>query len=61
MAPGYKQMIRVEQAWRDMKSTLAMRPVFHWAPHRIHSHVAHHGAVAAVGAHRGARLRRHLA
>ena len=40
MALGYKQMIRVEQAWRDMKSTLDMRPVFHWAPHRIHSHVA---------------------
>jgi hypothetical protein len=35
MALGYKQMIRVEQAWRDMKSTLDMRPVFHWAaaPH----------------------------
>ena len=40
MALGYKQMIRVEQAWRDMKSTLDMRPVFHWAPHRIHAHVA---------------------
>ncbi len=23
-----------------MKSTLDMRPVFHWAPHRIHAHVA---------------------
>jgi hypothetical protein len=23
-----------------MKSTLALRPVFHWAPHRIHAHVA---------------------
>lgn len=40
MALGYKQMIRVERAWRDMKSTLDMRPVFHWAPHRIHAHVA---------------------
>jgi transposase len=40
MALGYKQLIRVEQAWRDMKSTLEMRPVFHWAPHRIHAHVA---------------------
>ena len=40
MALGYKQMIRVEQAWRDMKSTLDMRSVFHWAPHRIHAHVA---------------------
>lgn len=40
MALGYKQMIRVERAWRDLKSTLDMRPVFHWAPHRIHAHVA---------------------
>ena len=40
MALGYKQLMRVEQAWRDMKSGLDMRPVFHWAPHRIHAHVA---------------------
>jgi transposase len=40
MALGYKQLMRVEQAWRDMKSALDMRPVFHWAPHRIHAHVA---------------------
>ena len=23
-----------------MKSGLNLRPVFHWAPHRIHAHVA---------------------
>lgn len=40
MALGYKQLQRVEEAWRSMKSTLALRPVFHWAPHRIHAHVA---------------------
>jgi hypothetical protein len=40
MALGYKQLQRVEQAWRDMKSGLEIRPVFHWAPHRIHAHVA---------------------
>jgi hypothetical protein len=40
MALGYKQLQRVEQAWRDMKSGLNLRPVFHWAPHRIHAHVA---------------------
>lgn len=40
MALGYEQLLRVEQAWRDMKSTLDMRPVFHRAPHRIHAHVA---------------------
>ena len=40
MALGYKQLMRVEQAWRDLKSVLRMRPVYHWAPHRIHAHVA---------------------
>lgn len=40
MALGYKQLQRVEQAWRDMKSGLDLRPVFHWAVHRIHAHVA---------------------
>jgi hypothetical protein len=40
MALGYKQLQRVEQAWRDMKSVLQLRPVFHWVPHRIHAHVA---------------------
>jgi hypothetical protein len=40
MALGYKQLQRVEEAWRSMKSGLRLRPVFHWAPHRIHAHVA---------------------
>jgi len=40
MALGYKQLMRVEQAWRDLKSVLRMRPVYHWAPHRIHAHVS---------------------
>jgi hypothetical protein len=40
MALGYKQLQRVEEAWRNMKSGLKMRPVFHWAPHRINAHVA---------------------
>lgn len=40
MALGYKQQQRVEEAWRTMKSGLKIRPVFHWAPHRIHAHVA---------------------
>ena len=39
LALGYKQLMRVEQAWRQLKSGLRMRPVFHHAPHRIHSHV----------------------
>lgn len=39
MALGYKQLQRVEEAWRTLKSGLRLRPVFHWAPHRIHAHV----------------------
>jgi hypothetical protein len=40
MALGYKQQQRVEECGRTMKSGLKLRPVFHWAPHRIHAHVA---------------------
>ena len=40
MALGYKQLQRVEEAWRTLKSGLRLRPVFHWAAHRIHAHVA---------------------
>jgi hypothetical protein len=40
VALGYKQLQRVEEAWRTLKSGLRLRPVFHWAPHRIHAHVA---------------------
>lgn len=40
LALGYKQLQRVELAWRSLKSGLKLRPVYHWAPHRIHAHVA---------------------
>jgi hypothetical protein len=40
LALGYKQLQRVEEAWRPLKSGLRMRPVSHWAVHRIHAHVA---------------------
>ena len=40
LALGCKQLQRVEIAWRSLKSGLKLRPVFHWAPHRIHAHVA---------------------
>jgi hypothetical protein len=40
MALGYKQLQRVEEAWRSLKSTLRMRPVYHWAAHRICAHVS---------------------
>ena len=37
---GYKQLQRVEEFWRTLKSGLRVRPVYHWAVHRIHAHVA---------------------
>ena len=40
LALGYKQLQRVEVAWRTLKSGLKLRPVYHWTPHRIHAHVA---------------------
>jgi len=40
LAMGYKQLQRVEEAWRTLKSGLRLRPMFHWAVHRIHAHVA---------------------
>lgn len=39
LALGYKQLLRVEQCWRQLKSGLRMRPVFHRRPWRIHAHV----------------------
>jgi hypothetical protein len=40
LALGYKQLQRVEEAWRTLKSGLCLCPVYHWAVHRIHAHVA---------------------
>ena len=39
MALGYKQLQRVEECWRSMKTGLDLRPVYHWTPHRISAHV----------------------
>jgi transposase len=39
LALGYKQLMRVEECWRTMKSGLRMRPVYHWTAHRISAHV----------------------
>lgn len=38
LALGYKQLMRVEQCWRQLKG-LRMRPVFHFRPWRIQAHV----------------------
>jgi transposase len=40
LALGYKQLLRVEECWRTMKSGLRTRPVFHWTAHRICAHVS---------------------
>ncbi len=40
LALGYKQLQRVEQAWRRLKSGLGLRPVHHHAERRIRAHVA---------------------
>ncbi|MFI5287945.1 MAG: IS1634 family transposase [Candidatus Dormibacteria bacterium] len=40
LALGYKQLLRVEACWRQMKSGLRMRPVFHFRPWRIQAHVS---------------------
>jgi len=39
VALAYKQLIQVERGWRDMKSTLDLRPVFHRKEERIRAHV----------------------
>jgi transposase len=40
LALGYKQLLRVEECWRTLKSGLHMRPVFHFRPWRIQAHVS---------------------
>jgi len=36
----YAKLWVIEESFRVNKHTLRMRPVFHWAPHRIHAHIA---------------------
>ncbi len=38
LALGYKQLLRVEEAWRSLKSGLGLRPVYHWRLWRIEAH-----------------------
>ncbi len=40
IALAYKQLLRVEDAWRTMKSGLRLRPVYHYTPRRIRAHIA---------------------
>jgi hypothetical protein len=39
IAVGYKQLLEVERGWRDMKSVLDLRPVYHRLEDRIRGHV----------------------
>jgi transposase len=39
LAYAYKQLLAVENGWRDMKSSLGLRPVFHHREDRIRGHV----------------------
>lgn len=40
IALGYKQQASIERAFRLLKSGVRIRPMFHWAPHRIAAHVS---------------------
>ena len=39
IALGYKQLLEVERGWRDMKTILDLRPVYHRLEDRIRAHV----------------------
>ncbi|WP_326828440.1 IS1634 family transposase [Streptosporangium sp. NBC_01810] len=39
IAVGYKQLLEVERGWRDMKSIIDLRPVYHRREERIRAHV----------------------
>jgi hypothetical protein len=40
LALGYKQQATVERGFRLLKNGIRVRPMFHWAPHRICAHVS---------------------
>lgn len=35
----YKELAEIERGWRSLKSTLLLRPVFHWTEKRIRAHI----------------------
>ena len=39
IAQGYKALYDVERGWRDLKSRIDLRPVYHWKAARIDAHV----------------------
>jgi len=39
LAAAYKQLTQIERGWRDLKSSLGLRPVFHYREDRIRAHI----------------------
>lgn len=39
VALGYKNLLEAERGFRDLKTTIELRPIFHRLEHRIHAHV----------------------
>jgi hypothetical protein len=39
VALAYKELWRVEHAFRDLKNGLEIRPVYHWTPSRVRGHI----------------------
>lgn len=36
----YRELWRIEEAFRVNKHTLKMRPIYHWKPRRVHAHIS---------------------
>ena len=39
LAAAYKQLTQIERGWRDLKSSLGLRPVFHYREDRSRAHI----------------------
>jgi IS4 transposase len=39
LAAAYKQLLAVEAGWRDMKTSLRLRPAYHYREDRIRAHI----------------------
>jgi transposase len=39
VALGYKNLLQAERGFRDLKTTIELRPVFHRLEHRIRAHI----------------------
>lgn len=39
VARAYRELWRIERAFRELKTGLELRPVFHWTPQRVRGHI----------------------